>query len=112
MAKVQEVKLYDEDGNLYVDQLHYWCLGCGYEHAFSPNVHKFNGDFDNPTVTPSLLHTGEFICHSFIKDGKIQYLSDCYHSLKGQTVELPDIDIMIAKMESRNINIKNERYGK
>lgn len=32
-------------------------------------------------------------CHSFITDGKIQYLSDCFHELAGQTVDLPEIDL-------------------
>ena len=32
------------------------------------------------------------ICHSFITDGKIQYLSDCTHSLAGQTIDLPNIE--------------------
>jgi hypothetical protein len=31
------------------------------------------------------------ICHSFIKNGKIQYLSDCTHELKGKTVQLTDL---------------------
>ncbi len=33
-----------------------------------------------------------FICHSFIKDGQIQFLSDCTHSLASQTVELPEVE--------------------
>ncbi len=32
------------------------------------------------------------ICHSFVRDGKIQFLSDCTHELAGQTVELPEVD--------------------
>ena len=32
------------------------------------------------------------ICHSFITDGKIQFLGDCTHHLAGKTVELPDVD--------------------
>lgn len=32
------------------------------------------------------------VCHSFVTDGKIQFLSDCTHELAGQTVPLPDID--------------------
>lgn len=28
------------------------------------------------------------ICHSFITDGQIQYLSDCTHSLAGKTVPM------------------------
>ena len=30
------------------------------------------------------------ICHVFIKEGKIEYLSDCTHSLAGTTIDLPD----------------------
>ena len=31
------------------------------------------------------------VCHHFIRDGKIQFLGDCTHALRGQTVDLPDI---------------------
>lgn len=60
----------------------------------------FNGDYDCPTFTPSLntwwggegsgipLHR----CHSFITDGKIQFLGDCTHELVGQTVDLPELE--------------------
>ncbi len=70
----------------------YNCPGCGYEHAFSPVVHQFNGDREKPTISPSLLQTNPQqyrVCHSFINDGKIKFLGDCWHSLKGQTVDLP-----------------------
>lgn len=30
------------------------------------------------------------VCHSFVTDGRIQFLSDCSHALAGQTVDLPD----------------------
>ena len=30
------------------------------------------------------------ICHSFIRGGMIEYLSDCTHLLAGQTIPLPD----------------------
>jgi len=74
----------------------YNCPGCGYEHAFSLKSegghHEFNLDLDNPTVSPSLLQNfrPDRICHSFIKDGHIQFLNDCWHELAGQTIELPD----------------------
>jgi hypothetical protein len=78
------------------------CLGCGEAHMVRvfPGTNKgwtFNGDFEKPTVRPSILVNGnldcpnEPRCHSFITDGKIQYLDDCTHELKGQTVELPEI---------------------
>lgn len=30
------------------------------------------------------------VCHSFVTDGRIQYLGDCTHALAGQTIDLPD----------------------
>ena len=32
----------------------------------------------------------QYICHSIITDGAITYCSDSTHSLKGQTVPMPD----------------------
>lgn len=81
----------------------YWvikCPGCrsffggSYpkKHIWSEK-HTFNGDLDSPTFSPSLLTEtgdGEYRCHSFVRDGKIEFLSDCTHSLRGKTVDLPD----------------------
>lgn len=33
-----------------------------------------------------------YVCHSFVRNGRIEYLGDCTHHLKGQTVDLPDMD--------------------
>ena len=60
----------------------------------------FNGDFEKPTFRPSMLmqypaenpETGHVREHFFVTDGKIQYLSDCHHSLAGKTVEMIDCD--------------------
>lgn len=30
------------------------------------------------------------ICHSFVTDGRIEFLPDCTHALAGQTVDLPE----------------------
>lgn len=30
-------------------------------------------------------------CHSFVRDGKIEFLSDSTHKLAGQTVDLPPL---------------------
>lgn len=80
------------------------CPGCGNpaEKGFDPfAVHTFNstwtynGDADKPTISPSLLVTGHdpnYRCHSFVRDGRIEFLSDCSHSLAGQTVDLPELD--------------------
>jgi hypothetical protein len=29
------------------------------------------------------------VCHSFVTNGRIEFLSDCTHGLAGQTVDLP-----------------------
>jgi hypothetical protein len=78
----------------------------------------WNGDVNKPTFTPSVLvRTGHYaydtppekcwctynaehpdnpsgytcqVCHSFVTNGRIQFLSDCTHALAGQTVDLPE----------------------
>lgn len=77
------------------------CPGCEMYHIIHvdrPNHPSwtFNGNVDKPTFTPSLLVTyswkkEERTCHSFITDGKIQFLSDCTHALAGQTVDLGNV---------------------
>ncbi|WP_444452027.1 DUF6527 family protein [Rhodobacter capsulatus] len=88
------------------------CPGCGETHAVRVGEGSgprwgWNGSGDAPTFTPSILVTWsepsdvpeEFddtskdikrICHSFVTDGRIQFLSDCTHALSGQTVDLPN----------------------
>jgi hypothetical protein len=94
-----------EDGRLL-----FYCEGCQMLHGVT-NSWSFNGDYEKPTFSPSVLVRGTqritdeehdlimsgghvepkpFVCHSFVTDGKIQYLNDCTHDLAGQTVELKD----------------------
>ena len=90
--KIKKVDWHHEDGSY---SLYYMCPGCKYVHAFSDKVHTWNGDVDKPTITPSLLNSNPqqyHTCHSYITDAKIQFLEDCWHDLKGQTVELPELE--------------------
>jgi hypothetical protein len=72
------------------------CPGCAGMH-YADERWTFNGDIESPTFSPSIKVTvGHHpdppdICHSFVRDGKIQFLNDCTHELKGQTVSLPEI---------------------
>jgi len=96
------------------------CPGCKCQHYLNVDPKNgrpcwgFNQNYERPTFTPSLLvRSGKYvgddkwynsldeehrkfvdetsmICHSFIRDGKIQFLSDCLHELKNQTVDLID----------------------
>lgn len=77
--------------------LKYSCLGCKLEHiipATNDSVKGkkewlFNDNYDKPTLTPSVLCKFENersvqICHRFITDGQIGFLSDCSHNLVGK----------------------------
>lgn len=80
------------------------CPGCGFAHVLNvaaPERPKWtwNGSLALPTLSPSLLVTWPRVgtvadgrCHSFVRDGRIQFLSDCTHALAGQTVDLPEVD--------------------
>jgi hypothetical protein len=50
----------------------------------------FNGDRERPTFEPSLFYT-QRVCHLFLTDGRIHFLSDCTHKLANQVVDLPDL---------------------
>lgn len=94
-----------------------WCPGCEAYHGVWTNKPNeltgakwsFNGSFENPTFSPSILVRGTVpptddevrrilageaiepvptVCHSFVREGHIEFLGDCTHPLKGQTVPL------------------------
>lgn len=105
---------------LSADRVAFNCPGCGEVHAPSVGEGGWwwNEDMDSPTFTPSILSaSGHYAqgwigpacwctyemnhpdtpspfvcnrCHSFVTDGKIQFLADCTHLLAGQTVEIPE----------------------
>lgn len=90
-------------------RLVFLCPGCKMPHAVghsgSGPLWTWNGSWDKPTLNPSVaVLTGRRVdptfvpeegdppecCHSFVRDGRIQFLDDCTHPLAGQTVDLPD----------------------
>ncbi len=96
----------------------FFCPGCKEIHQIrvegdgSPRW-GFNGDYERPTFTPSVLVTGHqiernsagewtgewvrgadgkplpLVCHSFVTDGQISFLNDCTHELCGKIVPIP-----------------------
>lgn len=95
-------------------RIHFRCPGCNSVHGITvdaPNAWTWNGDLEHPTFSPSILvHPhGKLIdptldddqltapdnvritprCHSFVREGRIEYLTDSTHELAGQTVDLP-----------------------
>jgi hypothetical protein len=83
----------------------FWCPGCQGIHPVNVGDRDrhdrrvtwgFNGNEARPTFTPSLLVHGDAAsvpprprCHSFIRDGQIEFLSDSGHELAGKTVPIP-----------------------
>lgn len=92
------------------------CPGCNHLHRFilsnddgtipSGPVWEWDGDLEQPTFSPSLLCIGVTFytaerdpdghrvvagsgnCHSFVRAGRWEFLSDSGHHLAGQTVDL------------------------
>lgn len=81
-------------------RLSHWCPGCEHFHLIAigtpfPNgaVWTWDENTEAPTITPS-VNVGpgtKLQCHYFIRSGNIQFLPDCHHALRGQTVPLPDL---------------------
>lgn len=109
----------DADLRRVAETLWLWCPGCEELHRISTwradggPVWNFSGTDDRPTISPSILvggvqwdessefhkpqHAiapgGQIVCHSFVRDGAWEFLSDSTHRLAGQTVQmvpLPD----------------------
>ena len=87
---------------------YYWCPGCDSLHGVAINPDKqsngaggdFSGALDCPTYSPSQLTTFEqtvdgapvrHVCHTFIRAGQIEFLTDSTHELAGKTVPLPPL---------------------
>ena len=89
----------------------FWCPGCNEAHKVGDSW-QFDGNEESPTFSPSVLTWGprpnteeelsayfdqgvplpnvERRCHSFIRAGQIEFLSDCSHGFAGSTLPLPE----------------------
>lgn len=95
--------------NLSDSHVAWWCPGCDGAHSIATGSGPgprwtWNGDAVRPTFEPSVLVSypanpdaeEEFkewrtarVCHTFVRAGEIQFLSDCTHALAGRTVPIP-----------------------
>ena len=113
-----KVSAYTHQGSDIVRGYTFECPGCGMSHAVQTNDPGgynwgFNGNVDAPTFSPSLLVRGTqtltdeeverllrtekiepkpLVCHSLIREGRIEFLSDCTHALAGKTVDMAEVD--------------------
>lgn len=100
MSKLLSPKLLSMGESLY-----FQCPGCDMLHPYHVSgngpMWQWNKNAEAPTFTPSLLvdkDRPERRCHLFLTDGKIQFLGDCFHDLKNQTVDMvdiPDLDVWL-----------------
>lgn len=78
------------------EQLSMWCPGCKMLHHIDKKW-DWDGSVYSPTISPSILVRWQFTgkqeerCHSFIRHGQWEFLSDCTHALAGQTVPMEPI---------------------
>jgi hypothetical protein len=71
----------------------FYCPGCKCGHGFN-HVWSFDGDMENPTVSPSLLtkDNAGSCCHLFIKKGMLHFLRDCTHEFAGKVMAMVDAE--------------------
>lgn len=86
------------------NSLWFFCPGCEMYHRIQHGAGAgprwtWNGNAEKPTFSPSILvrfswgsPSVDKVCHSFVTDGRIQFLGDCTHALAGQTIDLPLFD--------------------
>jgi len=82
-------------------------------------IWTFNGNLEKPTFSPSLLYRSKWhpsgqalatedehkkvvageklarqphVCHTFVRDGQIDYLFDCTHEYAGKIIDMEDVD--------------------
>lgn len=88
------------------------CPGCECMHGVDQNWWTWNGSKSKPTFFPSILVHGvvpitddeaqrimageqfnpvPIVCHSYVRDGMIDFLGDCTHKLAGKKVPLEEI---------------------
>lgn len=72
----------------------FFCPACNRPHSVDSRW-SFDGSVLSPTLHPSVLvreYRGQeavSVCHSFVRNGLIEYLPDCSHAMAGQTILLP-----------------------
>lgn len=96
-----------------------WCPGCNQAHRITvvgddgsrdTIIWDWDGNVEQPTFDPSILCKVSELdtCHSYLKEGKWQFLSDSTHRLAGQTVDMIPLPNWIINESDAEFN---EMYG-
>lgn len=104
------------DGEYMYDALMFCCPGCGGSGLHMLPVNSavtsrpkwtWNGDLEKPTLEPSILTKwgppdNVRICHSYLREGVLEFLTDCTHEFAGKHVPLPPLPDWIVADPARN----------
>ena len=105
------------------------CPACDFEHSFAidssersagRDIWGFNGDYDKPTFSPSMLSNRDRVdghkpvCHSFLREGVWEFLGDCTHAMAGQHVPMisPDADMSFQRRHGWHLYPWTDDEGK
>lgn len=79
------------------DSLWLFCPACKERHRISvaKGGWTWDGNVEKPTISPSIMVSWrhgdkEHVCHSFVRNGVWEYLSDCTHDMAGQHVPMEE----------------------
>lgn len=98
----------DDHGTVY-PVLMFVCPGCEQDrhsglHMLPVNTTlkspswDWDGNLESPTISPSILtRVGNNVCHSFLRNGVFEFLSDCTHKFAGQQIPIPDLYDWVVK---------------
>lgn len=93
-----KAQIVDVGGENQHERIVWYCPGCKSHHGVPIPPHRrawsWNSSLDEPTLNPSVViqHNGS-VCHCFIREGKIEFLSDCTHAFAGKIVEMRHIEM-------------------
>lgn len=115
---ISQIRRITNTNGVAYDVLVFWCPGCeivGEDGEKQAGAHmlpitdpgdgrpqwNFSGDVEHPTLSPSILSRVKYrrvgdvvsplVCHSFMKQGMLEFLGDCTHQYANQTIPLPPL---------------------
>ncbi len=84
------------------DKFLFYCPGCNCYHWFTVPKWTWNGKYDNPSVSPSIITSPQDPynkCHLQIINGELKYFTDSKHYLAGISVSMTDLEEMEGKLK-------------
>lgn len=101
-----------DTGEYLGDSIYMWCPGCDDVHSINVSgdrtVWSWDGNREAPTFSPSILVRYGNVervprqCHSFVRSGRWEFLTDSTHPLAGQTVPMVPVPDWLVREAKEN----------